>query len=195
MFLNFVCRFPAPVTPPSVRCPIHRNLRGFRRKNRAHFRRASHRMITKITLIDAGRRRGPSVDRVHVWQSLRVRGALIFCQNRCEIARFAPKNSEKNPRKSAQKLAERTQHVRHKRQHAAGMFSASLRQRRCLCADLASLARALRSKFLHEFIEICAVFVGKNARIFGAHRTVRSPKSFSSMQGVGVDLQSTVCMF
>ena len=74
---------------------IHRNLRGFRRKNRAHFRRASHRTITKIIFIDAGPLCGPSVDRVHVLQSLRVRGALICCQNRCKIARFVPKNSEK----------------------------------------------------------------------------------------------------
>ena len=78
-----------------ISAEIHRNLRGFHRKKRAHFRRASHRTITKIILIYAGRRRGPSVDRLHDLKSLRVRGALIYCQNRCKIARFVPKNSEK----------------------------------------------------------------------------------------------------
>ena len=38
----------------------------FSPKNRAHFRRPTHRTITNSALIDASARHGPSIDRTHV---------------------------------------------------------------------------------------------------------------------------------
>ena len=64
-------------------------------KNHAHFRRATHRTITKIAMLAACRRRGPSVDLAHVLQSSRVRVASILRASRCTFARFSPKKSEK----------------------------------------------------------------------------------------------------
>ena len=64
-------------------------------KNRAHFRRATRRIITKIIVSDTGSRHGPSVDRAHVLHALHVRGALILRETRCKFARFSPKTSGK----------------------------------------------------------------------------------------------------
>ena len=50
----------------------------FSPKNRAHFRRATHHTINKITKLDASSRYAPSIDRAHVLQSLGVRGAPIL---------------------------------------------------------------------------------------------------------------------
>ena len=87
-------------------------------KNRAHFRRATHRTITPSTVSDGGNCCGPSVDRAHVLQSLRVCGAPILHQSRREIARL-PRKFRKI---SAQIGAERAPKVRHKRAINSLMF-------------------------------------------------------------------------
>ena len=71
----------------------------FETKNHAHFRRATHRTITKIAMLAACSRRGPSVDLAHVLQSSRVRVASILHESRCNFARFSPKNLENFPRR------------------------------------------------------------------------------------------------
>ena len=87
-------------------------------KNRAHFRRATHRTITPSTLSDGSNCFRPSVDRAHVLQSLRVRGAPILHQTRRKIARLR----RKFRKISAQFGAERAPKVRHKHAINALMF-------------------------------------------------------------------------
>ena len=131
-----------------------------------------------------------SIAPARVSQSMRMRDAPILHQTRRKIARFAPKfsatirtNRRERRATSAAQAVKQCLDLPRAMQSNAGAFE--------------SHARALRSKTPPNFTEIRTVFGAfrrKIARIFGAQRTSRSQKSPSSMQAVGVDLQSLLRM-
>ena len=127
----------------------------FSLKNRAHFWRATCSTITKIAIINASSRRGSYINPAHVCYSLCVRGAPILHQIQRKITRVSPKKSEiihANPRGTRAKHAAQTKY-----QRCYGVIDHK-EQRRCLRADFASHAHAVRSKILQKITETRAIF-------------------------------------
>ena len=136
----------------------------FSPKNRARFRRATHRTIIKITVIDKYTLPGPSADCEHGLKPLGMRGPPILRRTSCKIAPFSRTNLGENLHKSTRN-ARQTRGASRKMMHRGS--SRPLKQRRCLCADFASHVRVFNSKIRKNFIEIRAVFAEKS-RAFSA---------------------------